>query len=537
MTPTRVKKGFVEIGGRKAHLRISGRGPPIVMLHGSPGDGEMLAAEMGALSAAGFTCIALDTPGFGGSDALAGDRLRVRDLAAATAEAMVALGLPPCRVYGTHTGAAIAAELGVGWPAQVTGLLLEGLPLFTPQEVESLFGSHFAPMTLDPLGGHLFATWMRFRDQFTWFPWAARRPEALNPVTRPAAGDVDLWVSMFYRSYRTYGPAYRAACAWGPLGLAVVEALDRSAIFMATAEDMLFPHLDRLPPLRADQRIVRLDHDPKARLHAIGALARALAGPDPAGADAPIVRGEGLVGGDLQVGYVSTSAGQVFVRAWGDPTASAVMYLHDAFGTGRSLSPLASRLATGRRLIAPDLPGSGQSDDPPEAADRLEVTTAALGETVDRLAGGDIEIAAQGSSCTLGASVAARAGARSLVLHEALPPGRVAAAAFAPELPLSDDGGHWQKAWMMIRDAEVYIPWCDGRVEAQRRTQGEFDAAFLHEETVALMRSRATYHLTPRLLLGVSADSPSSMTVRRTAGPGREALFQALAAPQPGVSP
>ena len=130
------------------------------MLHGSPGDSEMLGGEIGVL-ARRFTCIALDTPGFGGSDPLPGDSLTVPALAGATAAAIEALGLPPCRVYGTHTGAAIALELGVGWPDLVSGLVMEGLPCFTEAEIEALFQGYFAPMVADPLGGHLTNTWRR----------------------------------------------------------------------------------------------------------------------------------------------------------------------------------------------------------------------------------------------------------------------------------------------------------------------------------------------------------------------------------------
>jgi hypothetical protein len=50
----------------------------------------------------------------------------------------------------------------------------------------------------------------------------------------------------------------------------------------------------------------------------------------------------------------------------------------------------------------------------------------------------------------------------------------------------------------MLRDNQIYQPWFDGRVAAQRRTQGNFDAEWLHDQTVALMRSRQTYHLYSR---------------------------------------
>jgi hypothetical protein len=50
----------------------------------------------------------------------------------------------------------------------------------------------------------------------------------------------------------------------------------------------------------------------------------------------------------------------------------------------------------------------------------------------------------------------------------------------------------------MVRDAQIYAPWFDGRIAAQRQTQGNFDAEWLHEQTFALMKSRATYHRLPR---------------------------------------
>jgi hypothetical protein len=68
----------------------------------------------------------------------------------------------------------------------------------------------------------------------------------------------------------------------------------------------------------------------------------------------------------------------------------------------------------------------------------------------------------------------------------------------APDLPLSPLGAHWLEAWLMIRDGEIYHPWFDGRVAAQRSDQGRFDAAWLHDQTVALMDSRGSYFRYPR---------------------------------------
>jgi hypothetical protein len=72
------------------------------------------------------------------------------------------------------------------------------------------------------------------------------------------------------------------------------------------------------------------------------------------------------------------------------------------------------------------------------------------------------------------------------------------AAAIAPDLPLTPEGSHWLKAWLMVRDNQIYRPWFDGRISAQRKTQGNFDADWLHDQTAALMTARETYHRLPR---------------------------------------
>ena len=252
-----MQRCFAEVEGRRLHYRRAGSGPPVVMLHGSPGNSEMLEHEM-AVAADRFTVYALDTPGFGGSDPLPGDHLTVGDLARATAAGMHAIGLPPCPVYGTHTGALIALQLGADLPDKVNGLVLEGVPIFTDAEIESLFVGYFEPLLVDPLGGHQTSTWMRFRDQHTWFPWLSRDVTRLNPVDRPIPEEIHHWVMMFYRSCRTYRAAYKAACFHGYRAREAAERLTVPAIYMASAEDMLSPHLDRLPAMKPGQRIERL---------------------------------------------------------------------------------------------------------------------------------------------------------------------------------------------------------------------------------------------------------------------------------------
>jgi pimeloyl-ACP methyl ester carboxylesterase len=524
----KVERHYIEVEGRRVHYRRAGAGPPVVMMHGSPGDSAIVHHEMEAASAE-FTCIALDTPGFGGSDPLPGEVLTVRDLAAATAAAMRALGLPPCRVFGTHTGAAIGVELGLGWPEQVSGMVLEGLPIFTEAEIKAIFEGYFAPMIPDPLGGHLTATWMRFRDQFTWFPWLSRDVARLNPVDRPTPEEIDTWVSMFYRSCKTYGAAYKAACYYGHGAYLAAEATRTPTVYMASAEDMLFTHLDRLPPLSPGQRIERVAYDPPAKYRAIRAFLSGL----PGGREpAPKPRSV-LAGGDPAKGFIETPVGQVFVRTYGAPGRPAVILLHDAPGTGLALEDLARNLARDTHVIVPDLPGCGESPAPSGDVSILDAAASAVTAIVDALGLTEVLLGAVGCGAAVAGAVAGRGNARfARIVVENLPrPDPAAAGQIAPDIELTPEGSHWVKAWLMVRDAEIYRPWYDGSISAQRKSQGNFDADWLHDQTVALMKSRATYHLLPRAAATFDAETAlksSTQPIHIAPDDGLEAAIRSL---------
>jgi pimeloyl-ACP methyl ester carboxylesterase len=491
----KVERRFVEVDGRRVHYRRAGIGPAVVMLHASPASSEMLLGEMQA-AAPYFTCFAFDMPGFGDSDALPGQAVGVRDVAAATAAAMQALGLPPCPVFGTHSGTAIALELGAQWPELLTGLVLDGVPLFTNTETDEIFRDYFRAFAPDPLGAHFTSTWIRFRDQFTWFPWTSRDVRRLNAVDRPAPEDIQHWMMMYFRGFRTSLPVYKAICYHGAALYQAAQALMRPSVFMATEEDMLFGHLDRLPPMKDGQTILRLPADPAAKHAAIVAQLRAMP-PAPPVALPPPAR---MAGVDPAVQFLDTEDGQILLRCYGDCAKPALMLLHDAPGSGLKLAPLARRLAAEAYVILPDLPGTGESDAPSKDRPILEVSAELLSAIADTLALEGFAVAAFGSGCAVAALFGARGDPRltGLLLQDVPVPDEATASAIAPDIALSPEGSHWLKMWLMVRDAEIYRPWFDGRIAAQRTTQGNFDADWLHEQTFALMASRQTYHRLPR---------------------------------------
>jgi pimeloyl-ACP methyl ester carboxylesterase len=478
----------------------------------------MLLGEMRE-AAAHFTCYAFDMPGFGDSDALPGDAVSVRDVAAATAAAMQALGLPACPVFGTHSGTAIALELGTGWPGLVTGLVLDGVPLFNEVEMDEIFTDYFTIFPPDPLAGHFTRTWIRFRDQFTWFPWVSRDVRRLNAIDRPAPADIQHWMMMFLRGFRTSLPVYRAICYHGAALHQAAGDLTLPAVFMATEEDMLFSHLDRLPPLKAGQSIARLPADTAAKHKAITGFLRSM----PAAPPVPMPAPTRMAGHDPAVQFLDTEDGQIFIRCYGDCTKPALMLLHDAPGTGLKLQDLARGLAADAYVILPDLPGTGESDAPAEDRPILDVAADALSAIADTLALEGFAVAAFGCGCAVAAVLASRGEPRltALLLQDVPVPDEQVALALAPDVALSPEGAHWLSFWLMVRDGEVYRPWFDGRVSAQRSVQGNFDAEWLHEQTFALMKSRESYHRIPRAAYRLDIEAGlarAAVPVHRLAG-------------------
>ena len=77
--------------------------------------------------------IALDTPAFGGSVGF--DAPPTVELwSEALSDALAALGIRACNLFGHHTGASIAAQIAVDRPGLVRALALSGPPYLIPEE-------------------------------------------------------------------------------------------------------------------------------------------------------------------------------------------------------------------------------------------------------------------------------------------------------------------------------------------------------------------------------------------------------------------
>lgn len=491
---TRIHRRFLKVGNRRMHYLRAGEGPPALLVHSSPANVTILLPEIAHLSTR-FTCIAFDTPSFGLSDPLQLEEMEVADLADALAEAMDVLGLPPCPVFGSHTGAAIALELTARHPEKVTGTVLDGVPIYMNEESKSLVSKYFQTMPFDEFGGHYARTWTRFRDQSIWFPWFARHPDNLNHYDLSPPERTHEWVMMYFYAAHTYAPAYRAALSYGERALDAVAAINGPMIFTATETDMLHPHLARLPALKPGQEIQGIGSslERKRALTEKSFIQFGSAGAAPH--DDCELRSSTLV----ERQFVDGEHGEIHVRYAGQRTSPPLLLLHDAPGSAQFLGPLIEALSTRYFVCAPDLPGCGESDPLPGDAATISEFARALEQFCEKNGFKQPLVYGIGFGSSAAIALAQQLEGRiaGLLLRGVLLPDVSERQAlrkdYAPPIAIQQDGSHWYRTWLMLRDSLIYWPWYNRRYNATRPAPGDFDGERMHAWTFDVMKQHTSY--------------------------------------------
>jgi pimeloyl-ACP methyl ester carboxylesterase len=180
-------------------------------------------------------------------------------------------------------------------------------------------------------------------------------------------------------------------------------------------------------------------------------------------------------------------------------SATPLLLLHDAPGSSLELEPLMLRLSMQRYVLTMDLPGCGES--PAFAAGSAELGDfAALLRQVLEYAGVQrCGLYGKGFGGALALELAnADPGrfAQLLLQGLCLPEDALRAQMlqrYAPDIALQDDGSHWYRCWLMLRDSLIYFPWYDGGAVALRRVAADFDPQRLHSRTFETVKQLNGY--------------------------------------------
>ena len=126
-------KGYAEGRYGQIHYQVSGTGKPLVLVHQSPTDLVQFSSVMEPLARAGIQAIAVDLPGFGGSDC-PDQPPAIADYAHIVPSVLDALGIAQASVLGHHTGAIVVTEAALQFPQRISSVVLNGPLPMTDEE-------------------------------------------------------------------------------------------------------------------------------------------------------------------------------------------------------------------------------------------------------------------------------------------------------------------------------------------------------------------------------------------------------------------
>ncbi|MSO96881.1 MAG: alpha/beta hydrolase [Rhodospirillaceae bacterium] len=148
--------GFGQIHYRRAAPEGASQKPPLILFHMSPYSGAIYETFMLEMGRDRLT-IAVDTPGFGNSDAPP-SAPSIQDYAAAMGEMMDALKIRGADVMGYHTGSKIALELAIQRPAHIRKIIMISAAIWTDEELKER-RIQFAKTEIAADGSHLAKWW------------------------------------------------------------------------------------------------------------------------------------------------------------------------------------------------------------------------------------------------------------------------------------------------------------------------------------------------------------------------------------------
>jgi len=237
-----IRRGFVDLAHGQMHYRYAGEGSlggdaPLLVIHASPGSSRQQVGLIGDF-AEHTAVLAPDTPGNGDSPAFGTSEVTVPQMAQAYLDFLDAKGVAQVNLYGSHTGAAIAAEIAIMAPERVRAVVLDGISVMSAEDLADIMIHYAHPFDPDLDGAYLSRIFQFCRDQYLFFPWYRRNKAHQRIGSLPAPADLHAWVLEVMKGCQTYHLNYRAAFQWD--AFARLPQISSPALVIAGENDPLF---------------------------------------------------------------------------------------------------------------------------------------------------------------------------------------------------------------------------------------------------------------------------------------------------------
>lgn len=122
--PLLARHTFTLSDGHEVGLAVSGRGVPLVVVHGFSAEGFLYAQTLNRLVQRGFKVVAIDMAGHGGTQGLPRDAGTLVEYAELLGRTLDELGIAKAVLAGHSMGGRVVAELGAMRPDDTLGVLL-----------------------------------------------------------------------------------------------------------------------------------------------------------------------------------------------------------------------------------------------------------------------------------------------------------------------------------------------------------------------------------------------------------------------------
>ncbi|MDX2222581.1 MAG: alpha/beta fold hydrolase [Rhodospirillaceae bacterium] len=501
MTPAPITRHFLPLtypgaDGRQVHYRRAGSGPALILMHPSPNSSASMTGAINAFSSA-FTCIALDTPGYGLSDAIVDDATLLWGYADALAQIMDALKLDQAFIYGAATGAQIGVQFARRYPSRVHVLLLDANGDFTDEDISD---GYFRDITPRRDGSHLLTIWDMCRHLSVFFPWQSTRAEHRLDVDVASP----VWIQHSVNDYLRAGPSYKDAYYQAML----VERWEHTrevkvpVLMTRNAGSALLRHTDALIAKGLPGNFTILQCEPRNRYPMqLTALQAWMAGksypsapPAPADVQPKSAR--------IQNMYLKARGGHVRARVNLAGAGRPLVALHDPAGAASLVEPVIAPYVGRRPVIALDLPGNGESDnligDPAFGGSPDAITSANYAAIVNEALAGagldSVDVFGRYSGGPVAMEMSFQA------------PKRVARLALAgigmyegeeqkslmdnytPSIAPKWDGSHLVTAWAIMRDQGLFWPWFNRTRAGILRADNAIDVAMIHLRVTEMLK-------------------------------------------------
>ena len=215
---------------------------------------------------------------------------------------------------------------------------------------------------------------------------------------------------------------------------------------------------------------------------------------------APVAPETGSLANRVTCRFVPWSDGEILVRECGNGAGPPLVLVPHIPGSNASYETLMLALSRGRRVIAIDPPGNGDSD-----LDRvlsIDEHAAAIDDVLDALGLETVDLYGHNGGAAIAATLATRRkkpvghlildGAMALpaAVRDALAP------AYAPPIHLESDGSHLLKLWAALRNEQLYWPWFNESVECVRFVEPDTDPAHLTRRLIGILKQHRNYAAT-----------------------------------------